>query len=79
MNNTPGTVADRLRGEVRAEMGRQRITRQTLSDRTGIPIHALDRRLSGRVDITLGEAEAIANALNVPFEQLIRATVAGAA
>ena len=79
MDTHPGTVANRLRGEVRAEMSRQRMTRTTLAERSGIPVHALDRRLSGRVDITLGEAEAIANALNVPFDQLIRTTTAGAA
>ena len=79
MSTPAGTVADRLRGEVRAEMSRQRMTRQALADRCGIPLYSLDRRLSGRVDITLGEAEAIANALNVPFDQLIRTTVAGAA
>ena len=79
MATPPSTVADRLRGEVRAEMARQRITRQTLADRSGIPVHALDRRLAGTTDITLTEAEALASALGVPFDQLIRSTTAGAA
>ena len=78
MATEPATVADRLRDEIRAEKARQRITWQAVADRSGIPIHALRRRLDGRVEITFAEAERIATALGVEYDALV-ARVTGSA
>jgi transcriptional regulator with XRE-family HTH domain len=61
--------AERVRGEIRAEMGRQRVTQVELSRRLKITQQALSQRLRGDVDFRLDEVEAIALALNVPVRQ----------
>lgn len=71
MSSPQSTVAERLRGEVRAEMARQRVTRKELADRSGIPLHALDRRLGGHVEFTFPEAERIAAGLGIPYAELV--------
>ena len=73
------TAAERLRGEIRAEMARRKITRQALSDASSIPLHALDRRLSGAVDISFDESVRIAAALGVPYDDLLARTTGSAA
>ena len=60
-----------LRGEVRAEMARQGITRQTLADRTDISVWAIGRALSGQRDFSLTEVLSIAAALGLPASELV--------
>jgi len=75
----PASVAEKLRGEIRAEMARQKMTRQSLSDRSGIPTHALDRRLNGQTEISFAEAERLADALGVPYDRLVARVIGSAA
>lgn len=66
--------------EVRAEMGRQRISGIQLAGLLGVSDMYLSRRLTGQIAFDLAEIERVAIALNVPVAQLLQlAPVASAA
>ena len=64
-------VNERVAGEIRAELGRRRITQQELALRLGWAGSQASRRLSGHVPLSFDEVERIARALEVPVEQLM--------
>ena len=67
--DTPTT--NRLLGEVRAEMARQRVTLGMLAEATDISVSGLSRRLSGQTPITLAESVAVAEALHTDLLTLL--------
>lgn len=66
------TVGATLIAEIRAEMARQRLTQTELARRLGHRQDWLSRRLTGRVELNLGEIDAIAGVLGVPAARLLR-------
>lgn len=59
--------------EVRAEMGRQRISNQALSERSGLHEAQVARKIAREErDLSLSEAEAVGRAVGVPAWELMR-------
>lgn len=67
---TEHNLDDRLRGEIRAELARRKITHADLSTITGIPVTRLRRRLAGDVPFKFGEVLAIVDALGIDYADL---------
>lgn len=66
---------DRVAAEVRAELGRQRMSQEALAARIGISQQALSRRLLGQYPFNTSELAKAAEALKVPVGRLLsRAT-----
>ncbi|WIA99705.1 helix-turn-helix transcriptional regulator [Curtobacterium sp. MCBA15_012] len=61
------TVAD----EVLAHLGRTRQTRTWLTEKTGIPIATMSRRLNAQSAFTIDELVSIAQALEVPLGEIL--------
>ena len=68
-------LAEHVRAELRAEMGRQGLTGSDVAHRMGTYPQWINRRVNGKGRIDLDDLEAIARALNISAAQL----VAGAA
>jgi transcriptional regulator with XRE-family HTH domain len=66
-----GSVAARVAAEVRAEMGRQNISRRELAHRIGQPVTTVSRWVKGETDPGLDDWEAIARALGVSVVDLV--------
>lgn len=66
-----GTLSERAATEVRAEMGRQRMTQTALGAVLGKSQAYVWRRVMGKVAFDLAELEAIAAALDVPISQFL--------
>jgi transcriptional regulator with XRE-family HTH domain len=66
----PVTYNESVVGEIRAEMGRQRVSQTTLARRLGWSQPFLSRRLCGAVAWDADTIEAVAAALDVPLAQL---------
>jgi transcriptional regulator with XRE-family HTH domain len=64
--------------EIRAVMGRKRVTQTELATLINMPVATLRRRLSGDIEISVNDLAVIAAALDVPATDLIP-TSAGAA
>lgn len=64
------TLAERIAVEVRAEMGRQRISQSVLADRTGRTQQTVSRWLRG-VGLTVDAVEALCSALEVEPSRLV--------
>lgn len=64
---------DRLAGEVRAVMARNRVTAAALSVEIGIPPATLSRKLSGKSGLTVDELLDISDALSVDAAVLLHA------
>lgn len=64
------TISERTATNVRAELGRQRLSQRRLARAIGYSPAKLYRRLSGEVRITLDELQLIADALQVPRKNL---------
>lgn len=62
----------RVAAEVRAEMGRQRISQDALCGRIGMSQSTLSRRLLGEYPFNTTELAAIAAALDVPVARFVR-------
>lgn len=67
-----GPMNTTLIAEIRAEMGRQRMSQTTLAGKLRRRPDWLSRRLTGRVDLTVADVEAIASVLGVPPGRLWR-------
>lgn len=65
------TLDERVAGEVRAELARQRRTQQWLSDQTGIGRPSLNKRLNGTRPFTVAELNKVAQALGVQVVTLL--------
>lgn len=68
-----------LAREIRAEMGRQKVTAASLARSTDITAATLSRRFSAPEDFTLGEFERIATALGLTMADLVARAQAVAA
>lgn len=66
------TLADHVAANVRAEMAVRRLTSADLARVLHIGQRAASRRLSGELDFSLNEADAIARWLDVPRAELMR-------
>ncbi len=60
-----------LRGEIRAEMARQGLTRQSLASAADMSVWSLGRALSGSRDFGFTEVVDVAAALGIPAHELI--------
>lgn len=67
---TTGQIAARIRSQAR----RQNITQAALAAALGLTQQAVSRRLSGEVEISIGEIEILARALNVSVSWLFGET-----
>jgi len=65
------TLQDRVAGEVRAELARQRMTQAAFAELLGRSDPYVTRRLSGEVAFNLTEVDRIAEVLQVPVQQLL--------
>lgn len=65
------SLAERVAMNVRAELAARRMTSADLAGRLSIGPRAAARRLSGEIDFTLNEAEAVADWLGVPMSALM--------
>jgi transcriptional regulator with XRE-family HTH domain len=57
--------------EIRAVMGRKRVTQTELATLINMPVATLRRRLSGDIEISVNDLAVIAAALDVPATDLI--------
>jgi len=73
------TYNDRVAAEVRAEMGRQKLSQMGLAAALGASQAWLSRRLNGTVAFATDELERVAEVLGVPLGQLVSPVAAGAA
>jgi DNA-binding Xre family transcriptional regulator len=64
---------ERIAGELRAHMARQRITATVLSEAVGIPQATLSRKLNGKSGFTLDELFAIGDQLGVDVTEVLAA------
>lgn len=63
--------AERVAGEVRAAMGRNRTSQSVLAPAIGLSQAALSRRLRGEVEFTVTELSAIAGYFGIPLTDLL--------
>lgn len=63
-------------GEVRAEMGRQRISQTALADRLEASQAYVSRRLTGEVSFSVADLDTIAGILEVPIERFLEPPLA---
>lgn len=73
------TSSQCIAGEIRAEMGRQKISINTLADEIGMPVSTLRRSVNGDRPLTLDEFWAITNQLRVDPATLVAQSIRGAA
>ncbi|GIF08723.1 hypothetical protein Asi03nite_62610 [Actinoplanes siamensis] len=76
-----GGLTQRVSTELRAEMGRQRISQRELARRLGVNQAVISRRLAGeQFSFTTAELDRIAEILGVPVDRFLTSPVtAGAA
>lgn len=70
------TTSQRVAANVRAEAARQLRSGANIAKSLGWSQAAMSRRLSGQVEFTVAELEAIAGELHVPLSALIGEDVA---
>lgn len=68
---SPATLNDSVSAEVRAEMGRQRISQTQLSLAVGWKQAYLSRRITGLVAWSTDDLEQLAKSLGIPVHALI--------
>lgn len=79
MPNELTPSSQRIAGEIRAEMGRQKVSVNTLADEIGMPISTLRRSVNGDRPLTLDEFWAITRHLDIDPAALVAETHRGAA
>lgn len=65
--------ADHVAGNVRAEVARKRLRQAQMATALGMTQQALSRRMTGDVEFSASEVQAIANLLGVPVADLMTA------
>lgn len=70
------SLNDTVAAEVRAELGRQRITGAKLAERLGVSGVWVSRRLSGHIALTTDDLERISIALDRPISLFLPGGVA---
>lgn len=72
MPNELNTRSERVAEEVRAEMARQQITVDALSEQSGIPISTLRRSVKGYRPFTINELFVITRLLGISVVKIIQ-------
>ncbi len=72
MPNELNTRSERVAEEVRAEMARQEITVNTLSEKSGVPISTLRRSVKGQRPFTIQELFVITRLLGISVVDVIQ-------
>lgn len=72
---TFGTARDAVAGEVRAELGRKRLSGRELARRTGKNQAYWGRRIAGAVAFDVDDLVTVAEFLDVPVTDLFRGVV----
>jgi transcriptional regulator with XRE-family HTH domain len=72
------TTGNLVASEVRAELGRQRISGSALAKSLGMSQAGISRRLRGEVPFDVDELSAIAALLNVPLSALLTGSTSAA-
>lgn len=67
-------VRDHVASEIRAELGRQRISVRELGRRLGLPSNSIHQRLANGAHIDVGELAQIARILRVPIARFFPET-----
>ena len=67
---------ERVAAEIRAEMGRQKMTTRDLAKLLGWPVMNISRRVNGQQKLTLDDIVTIATALDRPISQFVPELVA---
>lgn len=67
------TLADHVRGELRAAMARKRITSRAVAAALGVPELWVGRKLAGRTELTLRDLERLTAVLGVSAVDLMPA------
>lgn len=68
-----------MAGNVRAELGRVRMSQAAAAGHLKMSQTALSRRLNGAIAFNIDELEALANVLGVPIERLFTPAAVAAA
>lgn len=68
--NTPEAISARLTATVAAAIRTAGLTQRAVSERTGIPLVTLSRRLTGRTAFNMVELAAIAEVLDLSVVEL---------
>lgn len=69
----PDSHTERVAAEVRAEMGRQRVSQRKVGEILGLPQPQVSRRLSGLIAFNTAELGRLADAWGVPLSTFIGA------
>lgn len=77
MNTEPGRLTQEVAGNVRAVMGRERVSASRLGVLTGHSDFYIGRRIRGQVSMSLDDVEAFSRALGVPPSRLLGAFDSG--
>lgn len=72
MPNELNTRSGRVAEEIRAEMARQQITVDALSEKSGIPISTLRRSVKGHRPFTINELFVITRLLGISVVEIIQ-------
>lgn len=72
MPNELNTRSERVAEEIRAEMARQKITVNALSEESGIPISTLRRSVNGQRPFTIQELFVITRLLDTTVVEIIQ-------
>lgn len=71
MTSRTGDWAAALAGELRAEMGRQRLTLDEMAAKSGIPKVSVERYVNGKRDIPMSKFPQLCRALGVAVPEMI--------
>lgn len=74
MPNELNTRSERVSEEIRAEMARQQITVDALSEQSGIPISTLRRSVKGYRPFAINELFVITRLLGISVVEIIQRT-----
>lgn len=72
MPNELNTRSERVAEEIRAEMARQQISVDALSEKSGIPISTLRRSVKGQRPFTINELFVITRLLGISVVEIIQ-------
>ncbi|WKE50371.1 helix-turn-helix transcriptional regulator [Corynebacterium tuberculostearicum] len=72
MPNELNTRSERVAEEIRAEMARQQISVDALSEKSGIPISTLRRSVKGQRPFTITELFVITRLLGISVVEIIQ-------
>jgi transcriptional regulator with XRE-family HTH domain len=72
------SAAQRIAGEVRAELARQRRSQASLALALGISQQALSRRMTGDIPFNIDQLSTVASFLSMPLEALVSSPVQAA-